>query len=164
MEQKNQAFLIRIAVELKKHNVNFKLLLAGTGKLEESIMKLCKKQKVEDKVIFLGFQRNIKKFMKNIDIFLLPSLWEGFGYVLVEAMFFERPVIAFNISSNPEIIENNKTGFLIEKSNLDEMVEKILLLNSNTDLRKTLGESGKKRVIDLFSINKTLTDVKKLIV
>ena len=163
VEQKNHLFLIQIAAELKKRNVDFKLLLAGTGKLEHKIKKLCKEQKIQDKVIFLGFQKDIKKFMNNIDVFLLPSLWEGFGYVLVEAMFFKCPVIAFNISSNPEIIENNKTGFLTEENNLEEMIEKILLLKDNASLRKEIGKSGEERVIDLFSIKKTILDVKKLI-
>ncbi len=48
-----------------------------------------------DKIIFLEFQENIENFMNNIDVLVLPSLWEGFGYVIIEAMFFNKPVIAF---------------------------------------------------------------------
>ncbi|MBK7812053.1 MAG: glycosyltransferase [Saprospiraceae bacterium] len=49
-------------------------------------------------------------FMNSIDIFLLSSAWEGFGFCFVEAMLRAKPIVAFNISSNPEIVENDKTG------------------------------------------------------
>jgi len=163
VKQKNHKFLIDLAQALTKKNITFKILLAGNGKLKQEIIDYAKEKNVEDKIIFTGFIENIKHFMHSIDLYILPSLWEGFGYVLVEAMACNKPVIAFNLSSNPEIIENNKTGFLVEKNNIEETVQKIELLIKNKELRKELGKNGHKRVCELFSIEHTIKNIQEII-
>jgi len=163
VKQKNHKCLINLAVELKKRDINFKMLLAGTGKLKADIMGLAIKMQVDDKIIFPGFIEDIGSFMKCIDIYILPSLWEGFGYIIVEAMINEIPVIAFDLSSNPEIIDNNKTGFLVEEDNLEEMIQKINLFIQNPNLLKEMGKEGKKRVHNLFTIDRTVEEVEKII-
>ncbi len=164
VKQKNHKFLIDLAVELKKRDVNFKLLLGGSGKLQPEIENLAKQFYVDDKVIFPGFIEDITSFMQCIDIYVLPSLWEGFGYVLVEAMINKKPVIAFNLSSNPEIIADKETGFLIEENNISEMIDKINLLSQNKELLNSMGESGEKRVKDLFVIDRTVEEVERTII
>lgn len=163
-KQKNHVFLIDLAKKLKEQKINYKLILAGEGKLKPEIIDYAKKLEVDDKVIFTGFVENITRFMNGIDIFILPSLWEGFGYVIAEAMYCKKPVLAFNLSSNPEILEDKKTGFLIEKNNLDETINKIKLLIDNKELRQELGENGKKRVQKYFTIEKTLENIEKTLV
>jgi len=86
-------------------------------------------------------------------------LWEGFGYVLAEAAANKIPSIAFNLSSNPELIEDNKTGFLIPPFQVAAMAEKITLLAKNNLLCKQLGENAFERASQLFNKelnNKTL--------
>lgn len=164
VKQKNHKFFIDLAVELKKRNFNFKILLGGSGKLQPEIESLAKQMNVDDKVIFPGFIEDIASFMQCIDIYVLPSLWEGFGYVLVEAMANKKPILAFNLSSNPEIIADNETGYLIEENNIDETINKITLLSQDHNLLKAMGESGEKRVKDLFVIDRTVEEVEKTIV
>ena len=101
--------------------------------------------------------------MYSIDIYALPSFWEGFGYVLVEAMLYKKPVVAFNLSSNPEIIDNHKTGFLVKQNNLDEFFEKIKLLAESKELRNRMGMEGEKRVKELFIIDRVVEEVEKTI-
>lgn len=93
--------------------------------------------------------------METIDIFILPSLWEGFGYVTIEAMASRKPVVAFKTGSNGEIIEDGKTGLLIPCYHINEMAEKISLLCSNNQLRQTMGEAGRKRTEQVFNSVKT---------
>jgi glycosyltransferase involved in cell wall biosynthesis len=164
VKQKNQEFLIHLAVKLQAANIKFKLLLAGEGKLKSKLIDLAESLNIDDKVIFTGFVDNISDFMESIDIFILPSFWEGFGYVLVEAMYCKKPVIAFNLSSNPEIIDDNKTGFLVEKNNFDDVIAKIDLLSKDKDLRIKMGEAGDKRVNQLFIIDRVVGEVEKLLV
>ena len=164
VKQKNHKFLIELALKLKELNLNFKLLLAGDGKLKSEIIDYAKQLNIEDNIVFTGFVENIKSFMSCIDIYILPSLWEGFGYVLVEAMFCQKPVVAFNLSSNPEIIEDKKTGFLVGENNLEETINKIKLLANNKKLREEQGENGKKRVLEYFTIDKTLEHVENILV
>lgn len=140
VKQKNHYFLIKLAKELKKSGINFKIILGGEGYLKKDVEDFTKKLNVDDKIIFTGFVEQIDEFMNAIDLYILPSLWEGFGYVITEAMFYKKPVIAFNLSSNPEIIEDTKTGYLIEKNNLEEAIKKIKLLIENKELREKLGD------------------------
>ncbi len=162
-KQKGQNFLIEIAANLKKRNINFKILIAGSGKIKKDLINYAKKLGVNDKIIFLDFVENIKDFMQSIDIFALTSHWEGFGYVNVEAMVSNKPVVAFNISSNPEIIDDNKTGFLIEPYNIVDFTDKIEILCNNPKLREDFGIAGRKKVEDLFNEEKLFLQFENII-
>ncbi|MGM0504732.1 MAG: glycosyltransferase family 4 protein [Bacteroidota bacterium] len=163
VKQKNHKFLIDLAQALAKEGLNFKLLLAGNGKLKQETIDYAVEKKVDGKIIFPGFIENIKSFMHSIDIYILPSLWEGFGYVLVEAMACKKPVIAFNLSSNPEIIEDKKTGYLVKKNDLNEVIHKIKLLAESPALRQKMGEEGIKRVKKLFTIERAIEQITQTI-
>ena len=87
----------------KEHQ--FKLLIAGEGRLLHSLQKKAKKLGIEDQVEFLGFVEDMPAFFRSLDIFLLSSHYEGFGYVIAEAMASRKPVVAFDIKSSGEIID-----------------------------------------------------------
>jgi glycosyltransferase involved in cell wall biosynthesis len=162
-KQKNQIFLIKLAEYMKEKEIKFKILIAGKGELEEKLKEEVRVKKLEDKIIFLGFIENIKDFMKSIDIFLLPSYWEGFGYVMVEAMLCEKPVIAFNVSSNPEIVENGKSGFLIENDNIEDCYEKIkYIIEAKTNALK-MGEYAKEYSEKKFSIKIAVENIEYIL-
>jgi glycosyltransferase involved in cell wall biosynthesis len=162
-EEKGHEFLIDMAKRLNDQNVNFKLLLAGKGKLEHKYKKIVESLGLTEKVIFLGFIDDMKSFNQTIDIFVLSSRYEGFGYVLVEAMAQQKPVVAFDIGSSSEIIENNECGYLIEKFDIDDLTSKVKFLIENKDIRNTMGSNGLKRVQEHFTIEKTINEVEKLV-
>lgn len=162
-EEKGQNYLIDLAWHLKNKGYSFKILIAGKGKLKSRLKKYAKSKEVEDNIIFLGFIENIKSFNMNIDIFALTSLYEGFGYVLVEAMAASKPVIAFDINSSSEIVEDGKTGYLVEKANVEELFQKTEELITHTELSKQLGENGRKRVEEVFTFSRSLLEVEDLI-
>jgi glycosyltransferase involved in cell wall biosynthesis len=91
--------------------------------------------------------------MNSIDIFVLPSFWEGFGYVLVEAMACSKPIVAFDLSSNPEIIDRDKTGFLIKPFDTKAMTDTLEHLATDHTLRVSMGKAGRQRVQEHFTIN-----------
>jgi len=101
--------------------------------------------------------------MKSIDIFVLTSIWEGFGYVLVEAMASKVPIVAFEISSNPEIVEHNLTGYLVPSFDMKAMTEKVAQLMDDEQLRLTIGREGRKRVENHFSFESTQQKFEKLL-
>ncbi len=161
--QKGQQYLIEMARVLKEKNIRFKILIAGAGQLEDSLKKMAIESDVADEIVFPGFVENTKSFMESIDIFVLPSVWEGFGYVLVEAMACQKPVVAFRISSNPEIIADATTGFLIPPKDVKEFSRKLEELGSNPELRKQLGTAGRKRAEALFDHEKSQQQVESLL-
>jgi glycosyltransferase involved in cell wall biosynthesis len=120
-EEKGHIYLLQLARILKDKGYKFKILIAGTGKLKSKLLKLARYLQVEDEVNFLGFVENIRMFNQTIDIFVLSSLYEGFGYVLVEAMAERKPIVAFDIGSSAEIVINNKSGFLVESLNITDL-------------------------------------------
>jgi len=163
VEQKGQKHLIELAKNLKEKGLQFKILIAGKGKLEQELKEMAIQEKVADKIVFLGFVENIKNLMQNIDIFVLTSYWEGFGYVLVEAMACQKPVIAFDLTSNPEIVEaqNNekRTGFLAPQKDMEAITNYILKLAEDPKLRQKIGQNGRQRVEEQFDINRTIQEV-----
>lgn len=163
VRQKGQFYLIEIAKILKNKDLNFKLLIAGIGKLEKELKEMVEKAGLTEHILFIGFVRNIKDFMESIDIFLLPSLWEGFGYVIAEAMASRKPVIAWNVSSNPEVIAHEKTGYLIESNDIAQFAERTFSLSKNTTLQKNLGHAARQRVEQKFDIEKNIQEAENLL-
>ncbi|MBD1401015.1 glycosyltransferase [Pelovirga terrestris] len=149
--QKNQKFLIDAVSQLKKQDTNCHLKIAGSGPLEDELRAYADAKGVAEQIEFLGFQDNIRAFMAGIDIFLLSSHWEGFGYVLVEAMAAGRPVVAFNSSSNPEIVIDGLTGYLVDNKSLEHFVAKIIDLADDPAKRYLFGKAGRKRVEQVFT-------------
>ncbi len=161
--QKGQTYLIELARRLKTEGVKFRLLIAGKGELEQQLQQYAQALEVKEEIQFLGFQENIKGFMGNIDIFVLSSSFEGFGYALVEAMAAQKPVVAFHVSSNPEIVDHGHTGLLAEQENVEDLVQCVKELIHNEDLRKTLGQNARKRVEEQFEIQRVVDETLALI-
>ena len=148
--EKNYSFLIYLSKELKNRNIEHKILVGGEGSLKEKLIALSKKLDVNKEIDFLGFINNPKDILLSGDIFVHPSLREGFGYVLAEALLCKKPVIAFNTTSIPEIILHNKSGYVLELNNIKKVADKIELLASNKKLRDDLGEYGHNFVAKSF--------------
>ncbi len=163
VEQKGQKYLIDLAAVLNKHNIDFKIKIAGKGQLKESLLAYARKLKVDDKVEFLDFVFDMNNFLKNIDIFLLPSLHEGSANIVLEAMYHAKPVIAFNLSSMPEIIEDGKTGYLIKFPDIEEFTEKVIYLTQNYAFRKEMGENAHLKVQHQFDFDKNILQLEELL-
>lgn len=139
------------SIRLKVQNA--KVVFVGVGPLREMIESEIRSKGWQNHVILAGFQDDVPKVMNAIDILVLPSYWEGFGIVLIEAMAARKPIISTNISSMPEIVENGETGYLIKPGNSEELAHFAIDLLLNNNKRKEMGEKGLDRVYKLFSQN-----------
>ncbi len=154
--------LIDVANILKSKGLNFKVLIGGAGKEAESLKNKVKMLNLENEVFFEGFITDVNLFYDKIDVFVLPSRWEGFGYVTAEALLREIPVIAFNICANPELITHNETGFLVPDNDTEAMAEKIIMLSKDPKLRQEMGKKGSAFVQQHFDedlINQQLVNI-----
>ncbi len=142
VEQKGQKYVIEIARKLKEKGLDFKILIAGEGPLYEELEKGIKSQNLSDHIELLGFVDDMKTFMKQIDIFISTALWEGFGFVLAEAMTAKKPVLAFDLSSNPELINDGGNGFLIPAQNIELFANKLEGLINDESLRNQMGQAA----------------------
>lgn len=139
IKRKNHKFLIDIIPSLKNSILNIKILLVGSGKLENKMKKRCKKNKVDDVVQFLGYRTDVENIYRISDLLVSTSLQEGFGISLVEGMACGLPVVCSDIRGHNEIL-NGLNGFRIPLCDAQEFVEKILLLYQNKKLYKEISE------------------------
>ncbi|MBI9070957.1 MAG: glycosyltransferase [Melioribacteraceae bacterium] len=159
--QKGQEYLIELGRILSEKKIPFKIIIAGDGSLKNRLEREVSKLGLEDKILFPGFCKDVPSFMGSIDIFVLSSRWEGFGYVITEAMACRKPVIAFNLSSNPELVEDGKTGFLITPFNIILMADKIIELYKNKSEIERLGNNGRKKVESQFDSRIIMNEIGK---
>ncbi|MHA1381255.1 MAG: glycosyltransferase family 4 protein [Candidatus Helarchaeota archaeon] len=137
-----------------------KLIVVGTGNYEDELKKLTKKQGVEKHVIFCGFipRENLPTFYNLCDIFLLPSRrYEGFPFVLAEAMACSKPIIASNIGGIPSVIDDGISGILVPPGDVNALTEKIILVLKNKELAKELAKNAREKTVREFSQEKMVS-------
>ena len=155
--QKGQRLLIDAAALLKNTLPKFRVLVAGVGELEAELKEHARARGVESHVEFLGFVKDMRAFHDSLDVFALPSLWEGFGIAQMEAMCAGVPVVAFRVSSIPEVVLDGETG-LLSAPEAPALAENLLRLAQDEALRRSMGAAGRKRVLDHFDIHKVFKD------
>jgi glycosyltransferase involved in cell wall biosynthesis len=133
--QKNFLFLCEAFSKILLKYPNNKLIIAGEGEQKIKITKFIKKRLLEDKIILIGHVDNLYSYMKNAKCFILSSLWEDPGFVVIEAAFSRTPIISSNCLSGPrEIIKNRYNGILFESNNINNFIEQFeYFLNSKDD-------------------------------
>lgn len=152
--------VIKALSQIKKQHPEIKLkyFLIGHGSYTPYLKKLVKDLELYNEVEFLGsfggFKRN--KYLKLSDIFLMPSISlnesiEGFGIVFLEANYFKLPVIGSSSGGISSAIEDGKTGYLVKPNNLNDLVDKLLKLCKNKQIRIKMGDYGRNRVVKDFS-------------
>jgi len=159
-KQKGFEYLIEAVAKLSGRNIE--CLIAGDGELKTQLQEKVKKFNLENKIKFLGWQKDIKSFLAKIDIFILPSLWEGFGIAILEAGSAGLPVIASNVDGIKEIIEDNKDGLLIKPADSAELAKKIEYLFGHREFGAELAASLRTKIKNNFTIEKIAAEYEKL--
>lgn len=120
---------------------NIKFFIFGVGELENALKNLSKDLNLERRVIFKGLvnHSDLPKFLKSCDIFIRPSLSEGFGNSFIEAMAAKLPVIATPVGGIVDFLEDGKTGYFCEPENPDSIA---------TAINKVINDIGENRIID----------------
>lgn len=147
--QKGIPFVIKAINTVVKKGLKATAVVVGDGPLRNEIEALIRA--VNAPVVLAGFQKDVFPFIRAADIFILPSLWEGFGLSIIEAMSFSKPVIASSVGGISEIVEDGGSGILCPPGDHEKLADAMVMLIQNPDLRKTMGDAGKKRVEQLFT-------------
>tara|TARA_Y100000768_G_scaffold385630_1_gene372151 strand:- start:197 stop:1318 length:1122 start_codon:yes stop_codon:yes gene_type:complete len=126
---------------------NFKLLIIGDGRLRKSLINLSNTLRLQKKIKFLGWKKNLNKYYALSKVFLMSSVYEGLGNVLIDAVNFDLPIITTNCKSGPsEIICNGKAGFLVPVANPKLMSRKIVYVINNYELAEKKALFAKKNI------------------
>jgi glycosyltransferase involved in cell wall biosynthesis len=128
------------------------MALVGPGPSEAELRALAGSLDIADEVIFAGRREDIPSVLNAFDIFVLPSVYEGFGLAVLEAMAAGLPVIASRIGAFEEIVAESETGRLFELRNPHALADELEALVCNPELRRTFGANGRHRVEQDFSL------------
>lgn len=149
--QKGQRQLLTLAKNLGENGYNVKILIGGEGELKEQLQKQIEELKLSRIVKLVGFVQNVSAFLNSLDVFVFPSAWEGFGFSIVEAKLHRLPVVAYNVSSNPEVVTHKKDGLLVEAFNENKLFEAVKWFIEHPESRMEYGKNGQADVLERFS-------------
>jgi glycosyltransferase involved in cell wall biosynthesis len=137
VDQKDYPTLLMAFKELLINHPESELFIVGDGNRKKELQDLARKLNIYEKVFFLGRTQYIKEFLSLIDLFVLPSRYEGFGLVLLEAMSAKKPILASNNSSIPEVLGLEFPG-LFETGSIQQLLDKMELAISNENFANNL--------------------------
>lgn len=145
-------FIKSLAI-LREKQISFKAIIGGTGGEEQNLKALVTKLLLEKEVKFIGWVKNKAEFFSSLDIFCMPSVEEPFGVVILEAMLYQKPIIAADSEGPKEIITHMENGLLVRKGSAEEMANVIEKLIKNPDLAKSLTKKAFLTVRERYDIN-----------
>ncbi len=160
---KGLIYLIKATQTLKLKKEKFDLILIGSGENpdKEKMYNYDKKYNL-DNVRLIEFIPKAIKYLKAFDIFILPSLKEGLPYTIIEAMVAELPIITTGVGGIPEMIKDNKTGYLIKPKKPNLIREKIEQIIANPEKAKKIAEQAKQKAEQEFNLERMINKTKKL--
>ena len=156
--------LIAAVGEIAPRNPDLHCLIVGGGdrSYRDELNRLVRERGLNERVTFAGFQGEVPAYLAAMDVFVLPSLMEGFGIVLLEAMAAGRAVVASAVGGIPEIVEDRVTGFLVPPKDPHALAEKVQCRLDHPEVRGEMGDAGRKRVSERFSVERMVSEVERL--
>ena len=150
--QKNFILLIRAFKKILLKYPNYHLLLLGEGEQKKLLTEETKKLKIQERISFLGYQKNVYKYLLNSDCFILTSLWEDPGFVILEAALSNTLIISSNCPNGPnEILSNGQNGFLFKNNNLSDLLNKFDEFKNSTEDELNKKKLFAKKQIKMFT-------------
>ena len=147
--QKDHPTLFRALAELTDRN--WTLELVGDGPDREALQSLARELEVADRVIFSGQRLDVPQRLKDSDVFVLATRWEGFPRSILEAMRAGLPVVATDVGGCRESVVDGETGFLVPREDPVQLRDRLRLLIDSPELRVQMGQKGRKRFEENFT-------------
>lgn len=157
-KQKGMEYYIKAIPESIKKYQKIKFYIIGDGEDKLELIKLAKELGIEENVIFLGYRNDVINIIKQLDLIVLSSLWEGLPLTPIEAFSEGKTIIATDVDGTSEIVKDNFNGILIEPKDSDIISEKIIKLYKDCKLKNNLENNAletytEKYAIDIFNNN-----------
>ena len=161
-ENKGLQYLLNAMSLVVEQQPNAICIIMGDGEESANLHMLIKEKKLEGNVFLLGYVDNASEYMKAFNIFALPSIKEGLPYVILEAGSASLPVVATTVGGIPEVVEDMKSGILIQSRNARELSHALSFMIEHPEERKKYGAALKDRVATKFSMDKMVWMVEGL--
>ena len=163
VQQKGQIQLINLAKKLIEKSFNhFVIEIAGKGPLEEELNELIRKNELSEHIKMLG-HIDADSFFRKIDLFIFTSYFEGSANALIESLQYSIPAITFNISSNPEVIQDGENGYLVSVDDTEQMANKIIELSGDPKRYHKMQEACHRILTQKFIYSDKIKEFEEII-
>jgi len=161
-EKKGHRYLIEAMTEVVNTFNNCKLLVIGDGPLKEDLKERVKELNLGKNINFVGITRDIPKLLNMMDLFILPSLWEGLPISILEAMYMGLPIVATNIDGFSECVVHGETGILVPPRNPGKLSEAMIGFLKDRELATRIGAAGRKMALENFTPERYIEELENL--
>jgi len=153
-ERKGHRYLLEAARLLKQRGQRIRYLLGGDGSLKNELEKIVARLGLNEDVSFPGFVSDVPSFLEDVDVFVMPSLFEGLGVAALEAMAAGKPVVATNVGGLAESVIDSVTGLLVPPRDPRALAEAVGKLVGDRSLAGEMGKRADERVREHFTLKK----------
>lgn len=158
--QKGHVHLVE-AMALLRAKVNARCAIIGDGPRRHALELAVSKRAMEKSVLLLGERDDVTAWLSTLDVFVLPSLWEGLPNALLEAMALGLPVVASAVDGIPEVVEHGVTGLLVPPHDPEALAKALSELAADAALRQRLGDAAKKLISEKFTLINMIGEYQK---
>lgn len=160
--QKGHKYLLQALQTLRSQFPQIYCLIAGGGSLRSELETAVTDLNLSASVQFIGNRQDVAAILSVCDLFVLPSLWEGFPNVILEAMAAGTPIVATTVDGVPELIENGETGLLAPPADSQALAQAIAQMIQNQGKAAAMAQGARQVVQTTFSIERTVTQIEAL--
>lgn len=160
--QKGIPTLLKAAPRLFAAAPGARVAVVGEGPLGRKLRKKVRRQGLEEKFLFLGERKDATELLSLFDVFVLPSLWEGLPFVLIEAASLRKPIVATAVDGITEVVENGKTGLLIPPENPQALADAVIDLLLDRQLASRLADNAKSIIPSRFPLRRMIEQTQNL--
>lgn len=154
--QKNQLRLLQVLKQLDE--MEWKLYFAGDGPLLPGAKRVAEQKNLDDRVVFLGDREDIDELLRQSDLFVLVSEWEGLPLSILEAMRSGLPIIASDVGGVKEAVVQAENGFVVQKDDVKDLEDKLRLLLEDPVLRQEMGDRSRRLYEEQFTFERMYQD------
>ena len=160
--QKGISFLLKAAGKIQEVIPDVKIVIVGGGPWQDRLNRLNQKLQHSDCVRILGERPDAHDLLALFDVFVLPSLWEGLPYVLLEAAALGKPVVATDVDGSRELIKNGETGLLVPSSDPAGLAQAVITLLLDREKASALGANFKRDLSQKYTLSHMVEQTQEL--
>lgn len=138
------------------------LAIVGDGELREELEGLIRELNLEDNAFLVGYRDDVPSLLKELDLFVLPSLWEGLPYVLLEAMASALPAVVTDVNGSRDIVVDGVTGFIVPIGDAEALEKACAEILNDPAMMESMGQEGLRRVMKNYTMEKMLDGVEQV--
>jgi glycosyltransferase involved in cell wall biosynthesis len=158
VDHKGHRVLIRAAAQAVRETPDARFVILEEGERKDELVREVRELGLERHVLLPGFRPDVLSLLKTFDLFVMPSITEGLGTSLLDAMACERPIVASRVGGIPEVVVDGVTGLLVPPRDADSLAEALVRLLEDRALAARLAAAGLARVRERFTVDRMVDD------